>query len=766
MKIGTQLKIAFVAVLVVPMTIATAFSIIYYSNKIQVEALQKIASDVKVASLVYENKIKIVEEIAKYLTNKKATGAYFDMGFHKRMEKLFSKTVPQNGQYFALAVNPAGEVFGKPGKMVELNPFVKAALSGKILSGTESIEWETLEKEGIMPTYPDKPTGRILSLTASSPIRDVKGEEIVGAFIIRRILNQDLLMVNEIHQLLNVDMAIFEEHGRLISTNISDQSKIRQILSKSIQNRVFTHKQSFEEAIIKQNGYLAKYQPLLGINGNPVGVLIVKSSAAAYVKTRNTAMLYMILIASMGCIIAIFLGFTVSQRIIKGLENMTRGTKSIVNGNYTHKLKITTRDEIGELAHDFNRMSQHLYQETAERKKAEEELRQTRNYLTNVVNSMPSVLVGVDTEARVTQWNLEAEQMTGISFDNAKNLLLSDVFPEFTDEIEKVRKSLRNRQIQKESKVMKTLHNETRFSDVTVYPLLANGVEGAVIRIDDVTDKVRMEEMMIQSEKMLSVGGLAAGMAHEINNPLAGMMQTADVMLSRLTDMEMPANRSAAGEVGITMESIKSFMEKRGILRMILTINESGRRVAAIVDNMLSFARKSDAQFSSHDMVILLDMTLALAATDFDLKKHYDFKGIRIVKEYEEGLSHVPCEGTKIQQVLLNIFRNGAQVMYEKDEVERMKAEGKKPCFVLRLSKEDKTNMLRIEIEDNGPGMDEATRKRVFEPFFTTKPMGEGTGLGLSVSYFIITENHGGEMLVESQPGSGSKFIIRLPLGK
>lgn len=91
-----------------------------------------------------------------------------------------------------------------------------------------------------------------------------------------------------------------------------------------------------------------------------------------------------------------------------------------------------------------------------------------------------------------------------------------------------------------------------------------------------------------------------------------------------------------------------------------------------------------------------------------------------------------------------------------------MKTVGQSPRFVLRVLGDEK--MVRVEIEDNGPGMDEATRKRVFEPFFTTKPPGSGTGLGLSVSYFIITEDHGGIMTVESNPGAGSRFIIQLPV--
>lgn len=117
----------------------------------------------------------------------------------------------------------------------------------------------------------------------------------------------------------------------------------------------------------------------------------------------------------------------------------------------------------------------------------------------------------------------------------------------------------------------------------------------------------------------------------------------------------------------------------------------------------------------------------------------------------------VPCEGAKIQQVILNLLRNGAQAMQEANP-----EKNSHPCFILRLFQEKE--MLVMEVEDNGPGMDEAVCRRVFEPFFTTKPPGVGTGLGLSVSYFIITQNHGGTMDVKSMPGKGTNFIIRLPL--
>ncbi|OQY57632.1 MAG: hypothetical protein B6245_16045 [Desulfobacteraceae bacterium 4572_88] len=394
------------------------------------------------------------------------------------------------------------------------------------------------------------------------------------------------------------------------------------------------------------------------------------------------------------------------------------------------------------------------------RKRAEEELRHLRNYLSNIINSMPSMLIGIDTESKVTQWNKTAEQITGIPADVAQGRTLADVFPRMVSEMEKIAESIRTSETRQERKKPQVSENgETRYEDVTVYPLIANGAEGAVIRIDDVTDRVRMEEMMIQGEKMLSVGGLAAGMAHEINNPLAGMMQTANVMANRLGEkMDMPANLRAAEAAGTTMEAIRNFMDARDIPRMLSAITESGRRAAAIVENMLSFARKSDDRAYFHDLEKLLDKTLELAASDYDLKKHYDFKLIQVKKEYEDNLPPVPCEGARIQQVLLNILRNGAHAMQEGS------LKGESPCFILRLAHEREAGRVCIEIEDNGPGMDEDTLKRVFEPFFTTKAVGIGTGLGLSVSYFIITENHEGEMTVESRPGAGAKFIIRLPL--
>ncbi|MCF7849968.1 MAG: PAS domain S-box protein, partial [Kiritimatiellales bacterium] len=361
-----------------------------------------------------------------------------------------------------------------------------------------------------------------------------------------------------------------------------------------------------------------------------------------------------------------------------------------------------------------------VFPDITERKQAESELKKLRNLLSNIINSMPSVLVGVDTEGCVMQWNRAAENATGITPEQAQGQNLASVFPSLADNIGRVKEAINNRSLTPDEKIPRLVGNETRYSDVTVYPLVTDGIEGAVIRVDDVTERVRIEEMMIQTEKMLSVGGLAAGMAHEINNPLAGIMQNIQVIRNRIVNAS-DKNRRIAQESGASLESIQTYAEQRGLITMIDAVMESGRRAAKIVDNMLGFSRKSGSHFAPCDLRELFEKCIDLASNDYDLKRKYDFRHINIVRDYGTDLPLVACEGNQIQQVILNLLKNSAHALGSREESDEP------PRITVRLRKEKIT--ARIEVEDNGPGMDDATRKRIFEPFFTTKEVGSGTGL-------------------------------------
>lgn len=397
-----------------------------------------------------------------------------------------------------------------------------------------------------------------------------------------------------------------------------------------------------------------------------------------------------------------------------------------------------------------------------ERKEAEEERKQLSNYLDNIINSMPSMLVGVDGEGRVSQWNSAAEKMTGVRAEQIKGKILHQILPEMGPELDKVQEAIQHKMVKSEVKIRRQSGDMVRYEDITVYPLVSDGAEGAVIRMDDVTERVRMEEMMIQSEKMLSVGGLAAGMAHEINNPLGVILQASQNVLRRVSP-DFPANYRTAEECGTTLEALRAYLERREITQFVEDIRKGGERAAAIVSNMLNFSRKPDGRGSSTHLEELLEQTLDLAGSDYDLKKKYDFRQIEIVRAYDSDVPMVVCQASKIQQVFLNILRNGAEAMQERKATSPAHGEDvDQSKFTLRLMHEG--DMVRVEIEDSGPGMDEATRKRVFEPFFTTKAPDIGTGLGLSVSYFIVVEEHHGTLRVESSPGKGARFIIQLPV--
>jgi signal transduction histidine kinase len=332
--------------------------------------------------------------------------------------------------------------------------------------------------------------------------------------------------------------------------------------------------------------------------------------------------------------------------------------------------------------------------------------------------------------------------------------------------------ALRERQVVHRHKEQLTTSSGVIYRDVDVFPLSTNNLEGAVLRIDDVTDHVRIEEMMRQSAKMASVGRLAAGIAHEINNPLSGMMQSAQI-LQMTFDTRRPRTRKLLQACGVDPDDLDHYLDERGAFEYLEGIRSVGGRAAKIVSDLLSFSRKGVAEPALYDLNALVERTLDLAATDYDLKQKYDFRDIDILRELTPDLPAVLCDGPQIQQVVLNLVRNAAQEMARKKEkmMDTPESGEYRPRLTLRTSlvqdvpdEHHGGQAVRLEIEDNGPGVAEDMQTRLFEPFFTTKEAGEGTGLGLWLCWSIVVERHKGRLWVEPSARGGAHFVIELPV--
>ncbi len=404
-----------------------------------------------------------------------------------------------------------------------------------------------------------------------------------------------------------------------------------------------------------------------------------------------------------------------------------------------------------------------IVEDITARKRAEKELGKAQRYIRNIIDSMPSAMIGLDREGLITHFNRAAAALSGVNETGAVGRTPAEIFPDLDAHMDSIRRAMDERRPLMLERQTWRAGDGDRLKDIMVYPLVSGemegevegGVEGAVARIDDVTERARIQQMMIQTEKMLSVGGLAAGMAHEINNPLGIIMASCQNARRRISP-DLQKNLDKAVEVGIDLDKVNAFLEAQGLPRFFQGIEEAAARAAEIVRNMLNFSRKSESRRAPYEVSELLDKVILLAGSDYDLKQSYDFRNIEIIREYAPDLGPVIVTETEIEQVFLNILRNAAQSLAGK------KDSGVPPR--IRISAVKDGPYARIEIEDNGPGMTEETRKRVFEPFFTTKTVGVGTGLGLSVSYFIVTNNHDGEISVKSEPAGGALFTIKLPL--
>ncbi|HMA69501.1 MAG TPA: PAS domain S-box protein, partial [Candidatus Mcinerneyibacterium sp.] len=294
-------------------------------------------------------------------------------------------------------------------------------------------------------------------------------------------------------------------------------------------------------------------------------------------------------------------------------------------------------------------------------KKAEKEIVNLKGLLENITNSMPSVLLTVDKKGRIFYWNNRAEKKYEINEDNQGDLI-ENILNYYEDINSVVKKSIKNEKIQQKEAVKRVEKNNRIYEDITIYPLIRNGVEGAVIRVDDVTEKIKLREIIMQSEKMMAIGGLAAGIAHEINNPLAAILANSEVLKSRLI-LDKEINIKKIEDIGISRDKFEDYIRERKILIMVDNIIDSSKRASKIVKNMLEFSRNKEGEFFREKIDEVLEKTIEIVKSDYSIRKKYDFKDIKIIRDYDEDIPPVRCNKGKLQQVFLNLIKNGTYAM-------------------------------------------------------------------------------------------------------
>ena len=354
-----------------------------------------------------------------------------------------------------------------------------------------------------------------------------------------------------------------------------------------------------------------------------------------------------------------------------------------------------------------------------------EELRGLKEFSDSIVESIDSGVCVVDPEGLVRRWNSALEKITGVDRAEALGRSMLDLLPAPLA-------SMLKPYLYGEADESGSMHSlykvkvphkpgQEKVFNISLAPLgEVEGFSGTVVIIDEITDWVAMEEQMQQSDRLASLGLLAAGVAHEVNTPLTGISSYVQ-MLQRKFEGDSEAKR---------------LLEK---------VDSQAFRASRIINSLLNFSRGGASESSDIDFNGLLEDTLTL------VENQLSSSGVSVVTDLEDHLRKIVGDKGKLQQVLINLLLNARDSIPHGGEI--------------RISTRNADGSITCEIADTGAGIPPESLGRIYDPFFTTKKMGKGTGLGLSVSYGIIQE-HAGTIDVESKVGSGTRFTINLPFRK
>jgi PAS domain S-box-containing protein len=446
--------------------------------------------------------------------------------------------------------------------------------------------------------------------------------------------------------------------------------------------------------------------------------------------------LLLLLFIILTIVLAVFIRSQILSPVIKLLEGIRTASAQIEKGQPIESLDIRNKDEIGLLAGEYNRMATEIA-------KSFSRIKYLQNYLLNIFESMPSGLIVVDSEGKITQWNKNAEKYTRDINSLKKGNEVWKSLPDLKIYKEDLI-NLINEKRQLEFYREPVQHGVHKNVNVNLFPLVSNGVTGSVIRIDDVTDLKKKEEQLVQAQKMETIGTLAGGIAHDFNNILAGIVGVVSLLRHKIDN-----------GMKITDEILNDYLD---------IMEQSGNRAADIVQRLLTLSRKQTVSVEKVRISEVINHVMRICSNTFD-------KSVKITGINTNSTIQTIVDFTQLEQIILNLSINASHAMtiMRGDDskwggeltIEIAENLDHDELNKFRPSDDDK-DYFRISVKDNGVGIDPVTVKQIFEPFFSTKDKSMGTGLGLTIVYNVVQQS-GGFIDIDSEPGKGTEFKIYMP---
>lgn len=473
--------------------------------------------------------------------------------------------------------------------------------------------------------------------------------------------------------------------------------------------------------------------------------------------------------------------FYVARRVIRPLHSMTSAMLELAEGDTGVDIPAQgSTDEVGDMAKALKvfRDTAVEVQETNLR-----EIRETRRRLIDAIESMSEGLSLYDADDRLVVCNTRYRQILypgmhdvvtpGTPYETilreaAESGLISDAEGNLDDWVRNRLSKHRDPgepHVQQRGDGRWVRINERKTEDggtVAVYTditddrereqELREAKEQAERALEDLT---QTQQSLIHAEKMASLGQLTAGVAHEIKNPLNFVKNFAETSEEIIEELKEGLEKSLAGFDQNTREDIEDQFD---VLKNFLSkISEHGKRADGIVESMLAHAREGSGQPEPTDLNALVEETLAL--TYHSVRAEHDNFNLELEKDFDPSMEALEVDPQEITRVMLNLIGNACYALHERKSTE--KDPDYRPTLI--VGTKDLGDRVQVRVRDNGTGIPDSVKEEIFNPFYTTKPTGEGTGLGLSLSYDAVVQQHHGQMDVESKEGEYTEFIITLP---